>query len=81
MRKKTKGDIIKLKGGEEMAGKTTYKNKWTADNCDRVSLVVPKGMKEKVKAHAEAHGETLNGFIKRAIEETIQADIYKEQLK
>ena len=63
-----------------MAGKTEYKNKWTAQNCDRVSLVIPKGMKEKVKAHAEAHGETLNRFIKRAIEETIQADIYKEQL-
>ena len=26
------------KGGEAMAGKTEYKNKWQAENCERISL-------------------------------------------
>ncbi len=57
-----------------MAGKTDYKNKWQAEKCDRISLVVPKGKKEKIKAHAEQQGESLNGFINRAIDETIERE-------
>lgn len=57
-----------------MAGKTDYKNKWQAEKCDRISLVVPKGKKEKIKAHAETKGESLNGFIIRAIDEAMESD-------
>lgn len=57
-----------------MAGKTEYKNKWQAENCDRINLTVKKGEKDKLKAHAEQQGETLNGFINRAIENQIQTD-------
>lgn len=57
-----------------MAGKTEYKNKWQAENCERISLVVKKGSKAKIQAHAESRGESLNGFIKRAIKETISRD-------
>lgn len=57
-----------------MAGKTEYKNKWQAEKCDRISLVVPKGKKEAIKNHAESQGESLNGFISRAIDETMQRD-------
>ena len=57
-----------------MAGKTEYKNKWQAENCERISLVVQKGSKDIIKAHAESKGESLNGFIKRAIKETIQRE-------
>lgn len=57
-----------------MAGKTEYKNKWQAEKCDRISLVVPKGKKEAIKNHAESQGESLNGFISRAIDETMQHD-------
>ncbi|MFI3140800.1 MAG: hypothetical protein R3Y27_00655 [Clostridia bacterium] len=48
----------------------TYKEK----NYDRVELSVPKGKKETIKAHALNQGESLNGFINRAIEETITRD-------
>ena len=34
----------------------------------------PKGEKDKIKSHAETNGESVNGFIKRAIDETIQRD-------
>lgn len=57
-----------------MAGKTEYKNQWQKENVDRVNLTMPKGKKDKVKQHAEQHGESLNGFINRAIDEQIERD-------
>ena len=57
-----------------MAGKTEYKNNWQKENVDRVNLTMPKGRKDIIKAHAEAHGESVNGFINRAIEETMARD-------
>lgn len=49
-------------------------NKWIAKAYDRVNLTVPKGRKEQIKAHAEQHGESVNAFINRAINETITRD-------
>ena len=45
--------------------------KWDSANLDRLSLAIPKGAKETVKAFAAAHGESVNGFINRAINETM----------
>lgn len=49
-------------------------NKYMKENYDRVNLVMPKGRKDAVKAHAEKTGESLNGFINRAIDEAIERD-------
>lgn len=57
-----------------MAGKTEYKNNWQKENVDRVNLTLPKGQKETIKSHAQARGESVNGFIKRAIDEAIERD-------
>lgn len=57
-----------------MAGKAEYKNKWQKENCDRINLTVPKGKKETIQAHAEAQGESVNGFINRAIDHQISQD-------
>lgn len=58
-----------------MAGKTEYKNKFAAENYDRVGLMLPKGKKEKLKQHAKNNGDKiLNAFINRAIDETIERD-------
>ena len=48
--------------------------KWDAANLDRVSIAMPKGQKDIIKAHAEARGESVNGFINRAIDETMDRD-------
>ena len=48
--------------------------KWDAANLDRISIAVPKGQKDVIKSHAEAHSESVNGFINRAIEETMERD-------
>ena len=46
-------------------------NKWIAKAYDRINLTVPKGRKEIIQAHAEANGESVNGFINRAIGEAM----------
>ena len=43
-------------------------------NLKRVPLDVQKEKYDEIKAHAETHGETVNGFIKRAIDETMERD-------
>ena len=53
---------------------TRAKNKYNAANYERIALVVPKGQKEQIKEHAEQRGESINGFVKRAIDETIKRD-------
>lgn len=49
-------------------------NKYVKDNYDRVLVTMPKGQKDTIKAHAEAHSESVNGFINRAISETMERD-------
>ena len=66
--------IAPREGGKTVAGKTEYKNNWQKENVDRINLIVPKGQKEAIKAHAEARGESVNGFVNRAISETMERD-------
>lgn len=60
-----------------MGGRTSAasKNKWMAKAYDRVNLTMPKGKKETIQAHAEARGESVNGFINRAIDQTMNRDV------
>ena len=53
---------------------TRAKNKYNAKAYDRIALQVKKGRKNILKAHAETQGESLNGFINRAIDETMERD-------
>lgn len=48
--------------------------KWDAANLDRMSLALPKGSRETIKAHAAALGESTNAFIKRAIDRQMERD-------
>lgn len=48
---------------------------WLEEYCDmRIVLTILKGEKAKIKAHAESMGESVNGFINRAIENQIKND-------
>ena len=49
-------------------------NRYMNNHYDRINLTVPKGGKEKIKAHAEAQGDSVNGFINKAIDEKIERD-------
>lgn len=52
-------------------------NKYIDKKYDRINLTVPKGHKDKIKAHVHTTGESVNGFILRAINETIDHDLQK----
>ena len=54
-------------------------DKYIKNNYDNVTLRVPKGRKAELQAHAEEQGESLNGFIVRAVDEAIERDNEKEQ--
>lgn len=49
-------------------------HKYVKSNYDRLELTVPKGRKEEIKAFAATQGESLNSFINRAINETMERD-------
>ena len=49
-------------------------NKYVREKYDKLLLTMPKGKKERIKAHAEALGESVNGFINRAIDEAMERD-------
>lgn len=57
-------------------GKTSAaaKNRYNQKAYDRINLVVKKGKKEIIKAHADAQGTSVNDFINRAIDEKIERD-------
>lgn len=57
-----------------MANRTADKNRWIKEKLDRVNLTVPKGQKELIRDHAQAHGESVSGFINRAIREAMDRD-------
>ena len=38
-------------------------NKYIKGNYDRINLVVPKGRKAAIEAHAQSKGESVNGLL------------------
>ena len=49
-------------------------NKYVREKYNKILLTMPKGRKDIIKAHAEAGSESVNGFINRAIDETMERD-------
>ena len=49
-------------------------SKYMKENYDVYQIRMPKGRKAEIKAHADARGESLNGFIGRAIDNQIAHD-------
>ena len=53
--------------------------KYNEKAYDRIELKVSKGKKADLQAHAENKGESLNGFVNRAINETVERDNMESQ--
>ena len=49
-------------------------NRYNAKVYDRINIAVPKGKKEIIQSHARNYGESINGFVNRAIDEAIERD-------
>ncbi len=58
---------------EQLIGKpaTRAKNKYNSANYDSLRIVVPKGRKQAIEAHAEKIGESINGLVNRLIRENM----------
>lgn len=54
--------------------KAKWQNDYIAKTYDRINLTVPKGEKDEIKAAADSAGESVNGYIKRAIEMRIEKE-------
>ena len=48
--------------------------RYMKQNYDEIKVRVSKGQKDVIQAHAAARGESVNGFIGRAITETMERD-------
>lgn len=49
-------------------------NKYVKANYDLYQVKMPKGRKDEIKAHAEAQGQSVNGFINAAIDHEMERD-------
>lgn len=63
------GDNLAISKSQQLAVK-----KYNAKAYEEIKVRVYTGKKSKVRAHAEQQGESLNGFINRAIDETMERD-------
>ena len=54
--------------------KTKYQNEYISKKYDSLRIVVPKGKKAKIKAYADSKGESINGFVNKAINEAMNND-------
>ena len=54
--------------------KIAYNNAFNSKSYDRITILVPKGKKEVIKEYADNTGESVNGYIKKAIIARIKAD-------
>ena len=56
-------------------------NKYNAKAYDRLAIQVFKGQREQIKAYAESHGYSLNGYINRLIAQDMGDALTKQQKK
>lgn len=53
--------------------------KYLKESVEDIRIRVPKGQKAIIKEHAESQGESMNAFVIRAIDETMQRDSGSDQ--
>jgi len=51
--------------------------KYKKSNYDRMEILLSKGRKAELQAYSQERGESLNGFVNRAIDEAIERDNQK----
>lgn len=51
-----------------------YRNRYIAENYDRICLVVPKGKKSAIKEAAKAAGQSMNAYILEAVEKRMEEE-------
>lgn len=49
-------------------------NKYMSDHYDRINLTVPKGRKAEIKAAADVHNLSVNGYICKLIDQALERE-------
>ena len=49
-------------------------NKYVKNNYDRINFTVQKGKKDIIQNVAEKQGESVNGYIKKAVSDRVKSD-------
>lgn len=49
-------------------------NKYVKNNYDRINVTFPKGQKEVIIKAATAAGESVNGYIKKAVDQRMERE-------
>lgn len=74
-------DTTKKKYIPRGSAATVAKNKYRDNKYDRMELVVPKGMKARIKEIAEEQGySSQNNYVVEAVKEKYKRDTGKEML-
>ena len=56
---------------EKVFNQISYQNSYNKERYDRISLMLPKGEKDRIKTAAAAAGESVNEYINKAIRQRI----------
>ena len=56
---------------EKVFNQISYQNSYNKEKYDRISLMLPKGEKDRIKTAAAAAGESVNEYINKAIKQRI----------
>ena len=62
--------------GESKISKAQQKavHKYVKNNYDRIEITVPKGQKDVIKQVAETSGESLNNYIRKAVNQRMERE-------
>lgn len=60
--------------GVKIMSQTQASAKYNAKAYEEIKVRVKKGEKEKIKAHAQKQGESVNGFINRSMKNQMESD-------
>ena len=53
--------------------------KWQHEKVDDIRFRVTKGKRAVIQAHAQSQGESVNAFLNRAVDETMERDRQKQE--
>ena len=53
--------------------------KWQHEKVDDIRFRVAKGKRAVIQAHAQSQGESVNAFLNRAVDETMERDQQKQE--
>lgn len=56
------------------------RDKWLKEKVDNITFRASKGKKITIQQHATKRGESVNSFLNRAVDETMERDIEKDDI-